>query len=61
MKEITYQGRKFRIAEFETPTGDKKLFMAIHIDGIGWVGFKDCNSKLEVWNTLNNFTIDDLC
>ena len=60
MKEITYQGRKFRIEEFEMTTGDKRLLMAIHIDEVGWVGFKICNSKSEVWNTLNNFTIDDL-
>lgn len=55
IKEITYRDNKFRIGKI----GDKYI-MAIYLEGIGYVGFKNCTSMSECWNTLNNFNINDL-
>ena len=55
VKEIIYGGYKFRIGK-----RNEGYTMSVYLEGIGYVGFKSCNSMSECWDTLNNFNINYL-
>lgn len=63
-RELTYQGYKFRIADFDMPDINgkllKRVLVCVHIDDVGWVACNMCKSKSEAWDTINNFTIENL-
>lgn len=47
-------------SEFRIGKRNEGYIMSVYLEGIGYVGFKSCNSMSECWNTLNNFNINYL-